>query len=157
MEVEADVILTSEGLQMPGLESKLKELRQSFRWTQGKDIALKCVFSLRHKRFKSNSQLGYLMGHLAPLALQYLRDCGWFQIKTKEDAISFLKSEIGLSRSYFNDFTGEESVKLISLSQLTQDEMNESILMLSEILTSAGYDVMDPAEYKSHKNGFKGS
>lgn len=150
MEVQSDIILSKEGLSMVGMESKLKELNDAF--LKGKDkVYLKCTFALKNKKSKTNSQLGYFMGHLAPLALSFLRESGWLQIKTKEDAINFLKEDIGLVETILNEYTGEQVKHLVSLSAIDQNELHEAINLLSALLTENGYTVMDPNEYKKEK------
>lgn len=149
--IEAEVILKKNGdLILRGYEAKVQELLDIF--VKDKDeVYLKVRFDDTQKKTKTNSQLGYFMGHLAPMALSMLREWGWLQVKTKEAAISFLKAEIGLEETTFNEYDGTERIRLISLADADTTMMNNAINLLSVMLLEAGYTVMSPDEYKKGK------
>lgn len=155
MEVTGHIELRKNGdLVLKGHDAKVQELLNEFLKT-GDHIDLAVTFSLLRKKSKTNAQLGYLYGHLAPLAYQFLREAGWFQINSKEAAISFLKEEIGLCEVTFNEFTGEEKKSLISLADATTKQMDNAIALLTVILLEAGFEVMSPDEYKRGKKWAK--
>lgn len=151
MEVEAYIRLSQEGeLTLLGHDAVVQQLINNF-LPRGGDIMLKARIGATHRRGKTSQQMGYMMGHLAPLALQYLQNCGWGHINTKEQAVHFLKPDIGLQEMHINDFTGMEVVKDISLADASLEQLNKAIVLLTIILLEAGFEVMSPEEYKKGK------
>lgn len=114
-------------------------------------VVLDAAVFQQRKLFRSNPQLGYLYGHLAKVAFSYLRDdCGWM-VNSKEEAIEKLKPELGFTRVYLNELTGETVEVVLSLATADREDVADFVQKLFQFLIASGCRVMSPDEYKTNR------
>lgn len=135
-------------LEILGAEYLAQEVAVAYKSYKGAVVLDGAIFQQR-KLFRSNPQLGYLYGHLAKVALSYLRDdCGWM-LNSKEEAIEKMKPELGFTRTYINDVTGETDVVVLSLATADRDDVSDFVQKLFQFLIASGCKVLSPDEYKN--------
>lgn len=137
-------------LQITGLPFKLKELAYTFRAHNG-PVDLQVTFRRDKKVFRTNPMLGYLYGHLAPIALQVLNEAGWSTILTKEDAIDAYKELLGFVETDVNEITGEVRRRILSLANTEREQSAQFIQDLYVTLLETGAEVLTPEQYKKRR------
>lgn len=80
------------------------------------------------KKKRSLNQNAYFHGIMVPMVLQGLREAGYNEVKTQEDAKDIIKT-LFLKKIIKNDLTGEEIPVVRHTSELTTVEFN---LMMEE-------------------------
>jgi hypothetical protein len=80
------------------------------------EIELQAAISVKKKDIRTLPQLAYLYGHLGPITLAILQEQGWETIQTKDQAIDFMKMQLGFYRIIENDKTNEVFKVPLSLS-----------------------------------------
>lgn len=105
----------------------------------------------QRKDHRTIPQLRYLYGHLAPMALKVLRELGWNTIRSKEAAISVLKTELGFCEVIENEKTHGVVLVPKSLSLAAREnrkEISEFIDRVFAWLIDAGCQPVLPEEYE---------
>lgn len=154
MKVNADIKLEKKGraitLAIFGMDAKLNELAYHFLGGKEGSIRLEGFFS-EPRKYKTDPQLAYLFGVLAPLWKQNLENQGWI-VPSKEMAIEALKKPYGFTVDIVNEKTGEvkESVPK-SIKTASVKEVRSFIDQLFMGLVQDGVEVMTPEEYKKGK------
>lgn len=152
--VEADVVLRKKGrsfdLFLKGKDQKLAEVAHYFLKKED-EVELECTFS-KPKIYKSNRQLAYLWGILAPKFLAYLKDAGYTDVATKEKAIrKYAATSFGLTQDTVDVRTGAVKQITIRLSEASKDQMLFFIQNLFLFLLENGMEVMTSEEYFNEK------
>jgi hypothetical protein len=117
-------------------------------------LDLIAYFETETKLIRTNQQLKYLFAHLANVALEYLQNEGWSTIRTKEQAINFLKEPMGFCQTQINEVTGEIISTPRSLSMNSAEERAEVGMFIQNIfmeLLMKGYEVIHPDDYLKGK------
>lgn len=86
----------------------------------------KYLFKMERKDKRSNQQNRYLHGIMLPIVKDALREAGWNNIKTIEDAKDFLKIQF-LKYDVVNEKTGEIKVMYRNTSELTKLQFMELV------------------------------
>jgi hypothetical protein len=92
---------------------------------------------------RSNPQNRWYRGSICPLALTALRDEGWENIRTEEDAHRYLASEF-LKVSHHNVRTGETREWVRSTADLSTVEMMDYCEQCRDLLATMKVIVPDP-------------
>jgi hypothetical protein len=136
---------SSGRLSLYGGDAARQELKDTFRpGVDGVDVVVE--ISRVNKREKTNPSLGYLWGHLAWIALTYLRKSGW-TVLTKESAIEKFKVHLGFTETITGP-NNEEIVIPKSIANASSVELFEFAEALYFFLLDAGEDVIHPENYK---------
>lgn len=155
-EVNLDIELSMDAhgavdMEILGWSAKVAELAVTFQLKPGGKEKLKGVITRQINLIKTHPQLGYLFGHLAPVALAYLQECGWSTIRTKEQAVDFYKEHLGFVESHINETTGETRYELMSVAFSPREEVSQFIQDFYLEMVTAGCHVVTPEEYKKRK------
>lgn len=145
--VDVDIRVKGSHLEILGWSSKRDELLAVF----GEGEWLEAQVH-RPKKFKTNPQLGYLWGCLAPRLLKALRDMGW-NLPNKEAAVDFIKDELNFVEELTNESTGE--VRSRSRRSIAGASMEDVAVFIDNLVMFLTVDcqvtVPSPEEYKKWK------
>jgi hypothetical protein len=109
-------------------------------------VRLRVVFMGQPGPPKTKRQLGYLFGHLAPVAHDYLKKMGWLTL-TKEKAVDEFAQMLGFVETAQNEYTGEVISHIKSVADSDLEEVQEFIEAFYFKLVELGCEVMHPEEY----------
>ena len=159
MTVEGEVILVRKGMGVPemhmiGMDHVLLQLRDNFFKEGQEKIVLECEFKLP-KLYKTNKQLRYLFGILAPKFFAYLKDAG-YSVRSKDQAIRDIAAvTFGLVEDFVDPKTGEIKSIPIRISKATKEQMTNFIQELFLFLVENGIEVMSADEYNRRVTKWK--
>lgn len=149
------VLLNKNGrpvLEIKGLVEKLKECSDTFYLRNNKEVELSIEITREKKIIRTDPQLGYLFGHLAPKLQSRLFDLGWLEITTKELAVDFMKTPAGFVKTMINSNTGDTESTPMSLAIAEREEVSFFVQFIYMWLIDQGVPgVMSPDEYKQRK------
>lgn len=153
MKVEAELKLYFHKgeitLGIVGKEWKLNELADTFNLFPDKVIDL--VASIEEKEEKkSDSQMGYYWGVIAPAARSYFSQLGW-NCRTKEKASDLLLEQLDYCDILENNITKQRFVIPPSLSSFGVKKLGRYIEEAFTFLVSEGVVMMTAEEYKKIK------
>lgn len=159
MTVEGEVILVRKGMGVPemhmiGMDHILLQLRDNFFKEGQEKILLDCEFT-EPKVYKSNRQLRYLFGILAPKFFAFLKDAG-YSVRSKNQAIRDIAAvTFGLVEDVVNPINGDITSIPIRISKATKEQMNNFIQELFLFLVENGIEVMSADEYNRRVTKWK--
>lgn len=140
-------------LNVLGLPEKLNELADTFYLRNNREVELAIEVTREKKIIRTDPQLGYLFGHLAPKLQSRLFDMGWIEITTKELAVDFMKKPAGFVKTMINNTTGETESTPMSLAVAEREEVSFFVQYIYMWLIDQGVPgVMSPDEYKERKS-----
>ena len=92
---------------------------------------------------RSDPQRGWYFGVIVPVALAALRDAGWGDVRTEDDAHRFLAAQF-LAVTLRNETTGQVRRWVRSTSDLTTEQFSAYCEDCRDLCTSLGHFVPDP-------------
>jgi hypothetical protein len=125
---------------------KLKEIFRTGMKNDRAPVRLKVIFMGQPGPPKTKRQLGYLYGHLAPVAHDYLKRMGWLTL-SKEKAVEEFAKMLGFVDAIHNEFTGEVIYQIKSVGDSELEELQEFIEAFYFKLVELDCEVMHPEQY----------
>jgi len=91
---------------------------------------------------RSNQQNRWYWGSILPLAVEFLRDAGWDEIRTEADAHAFL-ARLLLTVEMVNSKTGETTTRVRSTTELTTVEFSQYCQDIRKMMEESGFVLID--------------